>query len=72
MLAAGAYEAYKGLKGGEAVPVDWLALAIGTLVSAATAFLVVKWLLRFIQTHTFVAFGWYRVAMGLLTLAFGR
>ena len=66
LLAAGAYEAYKGL------PVDWLALAIGTLVSAATAFLVVKWLLRFIQTHTFVAFGWYRVVMGLLTLAFGR
>ena len=46
--------------------------AIGTLVSAATAFLVVKWLLRFIQTHTFVAFGWYRVAMGGVTLLVGK
>ena len=39
---------------------------------AATAFLAVRWLLRFIQTHTFDAFGWYRVVLGGLILTFGR
>jgi undecaprenyl-diphosphatase len=31
----------------------------------------VKWLLRFVQTHTFEGFGWYRIALGaaLLLLA---
>jgi undecaprenyl-diphosphatase len=32
----------------------------------------VKWLLKFIQTHTFVVFGWYRIALGLVILAFAR
>jgi len=26
---------------------------------------VVRWFLRFIQSHTFVGFGWYRIAAGL-------
>ena len=68
LLAAGAYETMKAMKHADAVPVDWLALGLGTLVSAVTAFLAVKWLLRFIQTHTFVAFGWYRVVVGGLIL----
>ena len=33
------------------------------------AFLVVRWVLRFVQTHTFVGFGWYRIALGALILA---
>jgi undecaprenyl-diphosphatase len=44
-------------------------VALGTLVSAAVAFIVVRWLLRFIQSHTFVGFGWYRIALGLLMVA---
>ena len=36
---------------------------LGFAVAAAVSFLVVKWLLRYVQTHTFVAFGWYRVAL---------
>jgi undecaprenyl pyrophosphate phosphatase UppP len=31
---------------------------------------VVRWLLRYIQNHTFVVFGWYRIALGGLILAF--
>jgi undecaprenyl-diphosphatase len=34
-----------------------------------TAFIVVKWLLRFVQTHTFNGFGWYRIALGIVLLA---
>ncbi|MFM8469665.1 MAG: undecaprenyl-diphosphate phosphatase [Limisphaerales bacterium] len=72
LLAAGAYSAWKALKDPAAPPVDWGLFALGATVSAVTAFLTVKWLLRFIQTHTFVAFGWYRVALGLLGLPLGR
>jgi undecaprenyl-diphosphatase len=43
-------------------------LVLGTVVSAVTAFLVVKWLLRFVQSHTFIGFGWYRIALGILLL----
>ena len=33
------------------------------------AFIAVKWLLRFVQSHTFVGFGWYRIALGIGILA---
>ena len=72
LLAAGAYSALKAMKDPAAPPPDWGLFAIGALVSAVTAFLAVKWLLRFIQTHTFIAFGWYRVAMGGITLLVGK
>lgn len=72
LLAAGAYSALKAMKDPAAPPLDWGLFAIGALVSAVTAFLAVKWLLRFIQTHTFIAFGWYRVAMGGITLLVGK
>ena len=43
-------------------------MALASLVSAVTAFVSVKWLLRYIETHTFVVFGWYRIALGLILL----
>jgi undecaprenyl-diphosphatase len=49
-------------------PTDWGLLALGTAVSAVTAFASVRWLLRWIQTHSFAGFGWYRVALGLVLL----
>jgi undecaprenyl-diphosphatase len=29
----------------------------------------VRWLLRYIATHNFVPFAWYRIAFGLVVLA---
>jgi undecaprenyl-diphosphatase len=34
-------------------------------VAALVSFVAVKWLLRYVQTHTFTAFGWYRIALGI-------
>jgi undecaprenyl-diphosphatase len=51
-----------------AYPVDWGLLLLGFSVAAASAFVVVRWLLRFVQTHTFNVFGWYRIALGSLIL----
>jgi undecaprenyl-diphosphatase len=43
-------------------------LAIGFIVSFIVAFLVVKWLIRFVQSHTFNGFAWYRIVMGIVVL----
>ena len=47
-----------------AEPTDWGMLLLGTAVAAVIAFAVVQWLLRFVRSHTFVGFGWYRIALG--------
>jgi undecaprenyl-diphosphatase len=67
--AAAAKESYDALKHPPAWPIDWGMIALGMLVSAVTAFIAVKWLLRYVQTHTFNGFGIYRVVLGLAILA---
>lgn len=42
--------------------------AIGLLVSFLSAWACVRWLLRYISTHDFVPFAWYRIAFGLVVL----
>jgi len=49
---------------------DWTLVGIGFLVSAAVSFVVVKWLLTYVQTHTFKAFGWYRIAVAAVVFYF--
>jgi undecaprenyl-diphosphatase len=50
--------------------VDDLGMWVVGMVSAfLSAFVCVRWLLRYISTHTFVPFAWYRIAFGLLVLA---
>jgi undecaprenyl-diphosphatase len=41
-------------------------VALGTLVSAVVSFIAVRWLLRYVQTHTFAVFGWYRIALAVV------
>ncbi len=70
MLAAGAYEIAKALyrPPPDALPENWGMVSLGFVVSALVSFVAVKWLLRYVQTHTFVLFGWYRIALALLIL----
>lgn len=42
---------------------------IGTVAAFVSAFLCVRWLLRYISSHDFTAFAWYRIAFGLVILA---
>ena len=69
MFAASGYEWLKQLKQGE-VHEDWGALILGFVVSAVTAFIAVKWLLRYIQTHRFTVFAIYRIVLGTAILLF--
>jgi undecaprenyl-diphosphatase len=65
MFAASVYATYKGradLHGiGHQLILD---TALGFVVSMIVAFFVVKWLLRFVQSHTFNGFATYRVLLG--------
>ena len=43
--------------------------AVGLLFSFLAAWVCVRWLLRYVATHTFVPFAWYRIAFGVIVLA---
>lgn len=69
MFAATGYELLGVWKDGGAAGEDWTALAVAFVASAITAFIAVKWLLRYIQSHRFTAFAVYRLVLGAALLA---
>jgi undecaprenyl-diphosphatase len=46
-------------------------LIVGFLASAGAAFFAVRWLIQYVQTNSFVGFGIYRIAVGVLFLVLG-
>ena len=67
LIGAGVYSLVKerALLSASDVPM----FAVGLLFSFVSAWLCIRWLLRYIATHTFVVFAWYRIAFGILVLA---
>jgi len=67
LIGAGAYSIYKerALLSVADVPL----FAVGLVFSFISAWLCVRWLLKFISTHDFIPFAWYRIAFGILVLA---
>ncbi len=47
---------------------DWILLAIGMVVAYIVSMLAVKFLTRYVERHDFKAFGWYRIALGIIVL----
>lgn len=69
MFGATAYELYKDW---HLLSVDALGVfALGFVAAFVSAFLCVRWLLRYIAGHDFTAFAWYRIGFGLLILLVG-
>jgi undecaprenyl-diphosphatase len=67
LIGAGAYSLYK-----ERALLSWADLplfGVGLVLSFISAWLCVRWLLRFISTHSFTGFAWYRIAFGVVVLA---
>jgi undecaprenyl-diphosphatase len=66
LISAGAYDAWKNraLFDVGDVPV----FAVGTIAAFVSAFVCVRWLLRFIATHDFTIFAWYRILFGIIVL----
>ncbi len=70
MFAATAYELLDLYQSGQLASEPWSDLAVGFIVSAVVAFIAVKWLLIYVQTHRFTIFAWYRIVFGAALLAF--
>ena len=68
MYAASGKVLYDLFRNGAIGSENWTALAIAFVVSTITAFIAVKWLLRYIQTHRFTVFAVYRIALGAALL----
>ena len=66
LIGAGLYSLYKerALLSAADIPL----FAVGLLFSFVAAWLCVRWLLRYISSHTFVPFAWYRIAFGIVVL----
>jgi undecaprenyl-diphosphatase len=67
MYAASGYALLKQAKVGFGDE-DFGAMAVAFVVSTVTAFVVVKWLMRYIQTHRFTLFAYYRIVLGVALL----
>ncbi len=66
LVGAGAYSLYKdrALLSLQDLPM----FTVGLVFSFLSAWMCVRWLLRYISTHNFVPFAWYRIAFGLIVL----
>jgi len=66
LIGAGVYSLYKerALLSAADLPM----FAVGLVFSFASAWLCVRWLLRYISSHSFVPFAWYRLVFGCIVL----
>ena len=67
LIGAGAYSLYKERE--LLSMADAPMFAVGLVFSFISAWVCVRWLLRYIATHSFVPFAWYRIAFGIVVLA---
>jgi undecaprenyl-diphosphatase len=69
LIGAGVYSLYKDryLLSMSDVPM----FAVGLVFSFLSAWVCVRWLLRFISSHSFEVFAWYRIVFGLVVLGTG-
>ncbi len=67
LIAAGAYDFWKNrtlFNSG-----DLGIFVVGSVAAFVSAFLCVRWLLRYIASHDFTPFAWYRIVFGTVVLA---
>jgi len=66
LVAAGGYDLFKNraLLSAHDAPI----FGVGLVVAFVSAFVVIRWLIRYVATHDFKPFAWYRIAFGLLVL----
>ena len=66
LIAAGAYDFYKNRALFDSGDVG--IFTVGTVAAFFSAFLCVRWLLRYIAHHDFTIFAWYRIVFGVVVL----
>ena len=66
LIGAGAYSLYK--ERALLSVADLPMFAVGLVFAFGSAWLCIRWLLRYVATHSFVPFAWYRIVFGALVL----
>ena len=66
LMGAGAYSVWK--ERAALSLSDWPMFAVGLVVAFFAALLCIRWLIRYVSTHDFVPFAWYRIVFGGLVL----
>lgn len=66
LVGAGAYSLYSARA--ELALADAPVFAVGLAVAFVSALACIRWLMRYVATHDFVVFAWYRIAFGALIL----
>jgi undecaprenyl-diphosphatase len=66
LLIASAYQLVKERGLFSTADIGWM--SVGLVAAFVSAFVCVRWLLRYIATHDFTPFAWYRIAFGLIVL----
>jgi len=66
LIGAGAYSVWKERNALSAA--DLPVFAVGTVFAFFSAWLCIRWLIRYVSTHDFSAFAWYRIVFGGLVL----
>jgi undecaprenyl-diphosphatase len=67
LVAAGGYQLYKERALVSASDLGWF--TVGFVAAFFSAYLCVRWLIRFVSTHNFTVFGWYRIVFGAAVIA---
>ena len=55
-------------KGGAFAAPEVAALLVGCVVAFVVSLLAIRFLMDYVKKHTFTAFGWYRIALGIVVL----
>lgn len=72
MFGASLLKIVKFFKNGHVFVGNQLAvLLVGMLVSFIVAYLAIKFLLKYVQSHDFKPFGWYRIILGIIVIICG-
>ncbi len=56
----------------EALTYNWIAIIVGTIVSAIVGYLCIKYFMKFISRFSLAIFGWYCILAGIGTFVFFR
>jgi undecaprenyl-diphosphatase len=65
-MAAGAYSVWK--QRALLSVADLPHFAVGLVFAFVSAWLCIRWLVRYVSTHDFTVFAWYRIVFGAIVL----
>ena len=70
LVLAGVYKLVFKSNEIDSVTGGWLSIIIGTIAAFITALIAIRWLLKYVSTHSFKIFVYYRIILGILIFIF--